>query len=77
MTRIEKLKDKVFDLEMELGTKLEEIEEHSINMNILLKDLKEMNESAYENGNNDEVDFACSNLSFINKMEKIISELKF
>lgn len=77
MTRIEKLKDKVFDLESELETKLEEIEEHSINMNILIKNLKEMNESAYENGSNDEVDFASSNLSFINKMEKIISELKF
>lgn len=74
MTRIEKLKDKVFDLESELETK---IEEHSINMNILIKNLKEMNESAYENGSNDEVDFASSNLSFINKMEKIISELKF
>lgn len=74
---LENYEDKIYELESDLEDKLSEIEEHSINMQIIVKKMKEENIRASECDGHEANDLANFNLYQLEQIEKLVSELKF
>lgn len=69
--------DKISDLESELEDSLAEIEEHVIDINIIIKSMKEENQRASECDGHEANDLAQFNLYQIEQIEKLANSLNF